>query len=83
MTRGTAAARISPKVIFCGRVTAGMAHDRAERAGSEAAGYWASAAFAHYGARWRRGCVQAAADASVDRDSKLAWRCDGAVGRGF
>ena len=40
-----AAARISPKVIFFGRI----AHDCAARAGSEAAGCWAFAAWAYYG----------------------------------
>jgi hypothetical protein len=39
------AARISPKVIFFGRI----AHDCAARAGSEAAGCWAFAAWAYYG----------------------------------
>jgi hypothetical protein len=50
-----------------------MAHDCAGRLGSEAAGYWALAGRAHYGARCDRGCVRAAAGFRTARYQKRAW----------
>jgi hypothetical protein len=51
-----------------------MAHDCADRAVSEAAGYWAFAAGAHYGAREGRGCVPASVGTSrTARNPERAW----------
>jgi hypothetical protein len=49
-------------------VSSGMAHDGADRAGSE----WGLRHGSHYGARWGRGCVQTSAGTSAAPTRKLA-----------